>query len=88
MAVLSPERDAKRQMETQKRIDPLGSVEVVNLLSGDSKIYAGLTPREAVIAAHAQERGDWATWDYRKKYDARVRMGHKTVACGDWTAMR
>lgn len=58
--------------------------EVVNLRTGEKKTYVGITPSEAVIAAHAQAKGDWNTWDYgQHKYP--VEFCKKTVTCGDWT---
>ena len=30
------------------------------------------SPREAVIAAYAQSKGDWNTWEYEEKYGALV----------------
>lgn len=56
----------------------------VNLRTGEKRTYIGLTQSEAVIAAYAQEHGDWNTWDYgQHKYQ--VTWGKSTVACGDWT---
>ena len=39
----------------------------MNLYSGDYALYS-LSPREAVIAYYAQNRDDFNTWDYEKRY--------------------
>ena len=46
------------------------------------------SPREAVIAAYAQSRGDWNTWQYKEKYDKLVEEGEFTIICGDFAAFR
>lgn len=63
------------------------SVRVHNLATNEHVIYVGITPREAVRAAYAQERNDWNTWDYAK-YDRLVVEGQHAVACGDWAALK
>jgi hypothetical protein len=63
---------------------------VFNLSTYEEREYTTL-PRAAVIAAYAQSRGDWNTWQYEEKYAAFVRAirreRHITWACGDWTAI-
>lgn len=59
----------------------------MNLATGEEVMYSGLTPVEAVIAAYAQEKGDWNTWNYRRLYSHLVRTGRFSVGCGDWTAL-
>lgn len=63
------------------------SVTVLNLATGREQRFT-CSPREAVIAAHAQSLRDWNTWDYREKYDHLVREGGVTFSCGDFAAMK
>lgn len=60
---------------------------VVNLRTGAEQIYT-TDAVSAVIAAYAQARGDYNTWDYRQRYEALVTRGPsgRTVACGDFAA--
>ncbi len=55
------------------------------------RTYAGLEfstdPREAVMAAYAQELGDFNTWHYEAKYGAKVRRHGRTWTLGDWAAV-
>lgn len=60
--------------------------EVFNLATSQRLTYS-CDPQEAVVAAYAQERGDYLTWGYAK-YASLVRTGPRVVSCGDWTAMR
>jgi hypothetical protein len=68
----------------------MATVRPFNLARGEyGPVFVGLTPREAVIAAHARERGDYNTWECQQKYGPQTiltRLGH--VTCGDWTARR
>jgi hypothetical protein len=57
----------------------------MNLATGKKQLYI-LPPRQAVIAAYAQEHRDWTTWDYEKRYGPLVQHGKHTVHCGDWSA--
>ena len=59
------------------------TIEVLNLRTWDKMTYVGLSPIEAVIAAHAQSRGDWNTWNY-KQYRYDIECGKGIVTCGDW----
>lgn len=52
--------------------------EVHNLATDETLSYT-LPPREAVIAAYAQSRGDFNTWDYEKRYGKLVEKGRWTV---------
>jgi hypothetical protein len=61
--------------------------EVINLKTLEKRIYS-LPPRDAAIAAYAQERGDYNTWDYEARYGHLITEGFITVACGDWCAMK
>ena len=57
----------------------------MNLNTGEYT-YFSLPPEQAVIAAYAQSRGDWNTWDYGK-YRKYLRYGQYSVACGDFSAL-
>jgi hypothetical protein len=63
-------------------------VNVFNLATGRAAVYVGISPSGAVVAAHAQDRGDWSVWDYRKKYARGLVINKITVRCGDWTAKK
>lgn len=58
-----------------------------NLSSGERREYV-LAPEDAVIAAFAQSRGDWSTWDYRTRYSGQVVTGAVCVTIGNWSAFR
>jgi hypothetical protein len=63
-------------------------VTVVNLATYDEQVYS-CSHREAVIAAYAQSKGDFSTWDYEARYGKLVRFsgtGNRTVSCGDFAA--
>lgn len=62
-------------------------VTVFNLSTGSESYYSGIPPRTAVIAAYAQSKGDWNTWDYEKRYGSLVEKGTHSVACGDFSAL-
>lgn len=56
---------------------------VINLATGEERVYVGLNASQAVIAAYAQSKGDYNTWDYgQHKYP--VQFGKVSVTCGDW----
>lgn len=60
---------------------------VLNLKTGQSRVYC-LPPYQAVVAAHAQmERGDYNTWSYADKYARKVKAGAATVSCGNCSAL-
>ena len=61
--------------------------DVLNLATRQHIPYT-CSPREAVIAAHAQARGDWNTWDYEKRYGHLVTEGRRVITCGDFTAIK
>lgn len=63
-------------------------VDVLNLATGQAVRYMGLTPVEAVMSAHAQDAGNFNTWEYRERYQRDVVHNLRTVRCGDWTAMK
>ncbi len=61
----------------------------VHDLSSCTEQAYSCSPREAVVAAYAQSRGDWNTWDYETKYAHLVRYSgtnNRTVSCGDFAA--
>lgn len=55
---------------------------VRNLLTGDTFSYS-CPPKQAVIAAHAQQRGDFNTWDYATRYSSLVRESSLCYVIGD-----
>jgi hypothetical protein len=57
---------------------------VLNLVTGDKLIYT-CTPREAVIAAYAQSRGDFNAWDYEQRYGVLVKTDKDTYQLGDYS---
>jgi beta-lactamase class A len=58
---------------------------VFNLRTNEERTYAGITAKQAVIAAYAQEHNDNNnTWDYENRYAHLIERGKLTVACGDW----
>lgn len=62
---------------------------VMNLATAEKQEYDNaLTPEQAVIAAFAQSRGDFNTWDYQAKYAHLVQAGKLTVLCGDFSAFQ
>lgn len=46
------------------------------------------SPREAVIAAHAQSLRDWDTWRYEERYGHLVVEGVTRVSCGRFHAAK
>lgn len=69
--------------------DTLSFVATFNFATdADGPAYAGITPREAVMAAHAQAHGDWNTWDYEGHYGFLVVETETVVRCGDFTAFK
>ncbi len=62
-------------------------VNVFDLSRGSyGSTYSGISPRDAVIAAHAQSLGDFNTWEYEDRYGRLVRSGRETVGCGNFCA--
>jgi hypothetical protein len=55
-------------------------------LATQQKILYSCTPEQAVIAAYAQERHDWNTWDYSARYGNLLERGEHTVLIGNWSA--
>lgn len=63
-------------------------VKVFNLALGEYVAEYTCTPREAVIAAHAQlDHKDFNTWDYEKRYGHLVKQGQFSVNVGDYSAI-
>ena len=60
-------------------------VTVLNLATQKKQIYT-CTPTEAVIAAYAQARRDYNTWQYQEYYAHLVEHGAHVVLCGDFSA--
>ncbi len=62
---------------------------VLNLATGEFCYYSkDLDPKEAVIAAYAQDNGDWNTWLYPDKYGIKVRETELCYICGDFTTFK
>ncbi len=65
----------------------VSTVEVVNLSTGETSTYT-CSPRQAVIAAYAQDKKDWSTWMYQERYGHLVVESETCVSCGDWSALK
>lgn len=72
--------------ETLSRITQ-ASVTVVDLNTSRAYFYAGISPREAVMAAYGQAMRNWSTWTYGARYGNRVVYGERSVACGSFVAL-
>jgi hypothetical protein len=60
-------------------------VTVIQLHTDVRLTYQGISARQAIIAAYAQSRGDWNTWDY-EKYAHLVRANANGYRLGDFFA--
>ncbi|HBI37031.1 MAG TPA: hypothetical protein DDY71_05250 [Spirochaetia bacterium] len=60
---------------------------VINLSTAHKQSYS-CTPKEAVIAAYAQSKKDWNTWDYEKRYSYLIKEGRFTFSCGDFAVFK
>lgn len=60
---------------------------VFNLATQEHIEYS-CTPAEAVVAAYAQARKDWNTWQYQARYGHLLTEGQYSVACGDFAALK
>jgi hypothetical protein len=60
---------------------------VMNLETSKTQNYT-CTPKEAVIAAYAQSKNDYNTWDYEIKYNHLLEEGKYTYICGDFSAFK
>jgi hypothetical protein len=63
------------------------SYTVVNLSTGQELIYS-CAPREAVLAAYAQERKDFNTWGYEERYGHLLQESPLVFTCGDWSVFK
>ena len=61
---------------------------VMNLSNPEQKIIYTCTPREAVMAAYAQSKMDWNTWQYAERYEHMITEGKLCLACGDFSAFK
>jgi hypothetical protein len=61
---------------------------VIDLANPDNKQYYICSPMEAVIAAYAQSKNDWNTWEYVKRYGYLLEEGEHTFLCGDFCALK
>jgi len=73
-------------MPSNKTVYPM--ITVTCLSNPDKQLCYMLPPKQAVIAAYAQNLNDFSTWDYERKYDDLVVIGDKTIACGDYCTMK
>ncbi len=62
------------------------AISVFNLQSGEERVYVGISPDEAVIAAYMDSIGNHNTWEYPKE-SFKLQYGSCSVACGDWAAL-
>lgn len=69
-------------------MDGNGTITVVNMTTQERRTYVGCSVLDAVIAAFAQERGDYNTWEYARKYGQTVETGTCHFFCGDWAVRR
>jgi len=60
---------------------------VMNLATTEKQIYT-CTPKQAVIAAHAQSKMDWNTWQYEERYRKLLEYGKHTILCGDFSVFQ
>ena len=60
---------------------------VFNLATQQEQTYT-CPPDQAVIAAYAQERKDFNTWQYAARYGHMLEEGAHTWLCGDWSALK
>ena len=58
-----------------------------NLRTGAERVYT-CEPRQAVLCAYAQERGDNNTWDYESRYGSKLEESRMCFVCGDWAAFK
>ncbi|HNR90680.1 MAG TPA: hypothetical protein PKM65_20255 [Spirochaetota bacterium] len=63
------------------------AVTVRNLSTGETQTFSGITPEQAVVAAHEASQGRKNTSDYDKKLGD-VKRGSFTVSMGDWAALK
>jgi len=62
-------------------------VTVMSLVTQQKQTYSCI-PIDAVIAAYAQSKKDWNTWDYRKNYAHLVEYGKETLLVGDFLVFK
>jgi hypothetical protein len=60
---------------------------VMNLATAKKQNYT-CTPKEAVIAAYAQSKKDFSTWDYEKRYGHLLEEGKYAYFCGDFSVFK
>ena len=62
-------------------------VTVRNKRSKDILVYVGPSPKEAVMAAYAQEeKHDFCTWEYKNNYEKLAVRTTTGWRCGKWEA--
>jgi hypothetical protein len=60
----------------------------MNLSNPSHKQEYSCLPKEAVIAAYAQSKKDWNTWQYAERYGEMVEEGKFCFVCGDFSAFK
>lgn len=60
---------------------------VMNLSTGKKQNYT-CTPKEAVIAAYAQSKNDFNTWQYKERYGYLLETGKLTFLVGDFSVFQ
>lgn len=60
---------------------------VMNLYDCSKQIYT-CTPEKAVIAAYAQSKKDWNSWQYEERYSHLLVEGKECVACEQFSAFK
>jgi hypothetical protein len=73
-------------MMTRKRRAKMACT-VMNLITQTTQVFTCL-PAEAVVAAYAQSKKDFNTWDYYKKYNSLLKYGEHTISCGDFSVFK
>lgn len=64
------------------------SVTIVRNLATGQVLRYTCPPRQAVVAAYAQEHKDFNTWQYAERYDSRVEEGQYTYLLGNWGSFK
>jgi hypothetical protein len=65
----------------------MNTVYVRNLCTRDIIPYT-CEPEKAVMAAYAQAKRDFSTWQYAERYGNLLLEGKFTVSCGDFVAYK
>lgn len=65
-------------------------IKVINLSTLEEHIYSHDNPRDAVITSYAFSKNDKHWWGFLSNgtYNHLLVEGEKTIACGDWCALK